>query len=147
MKKWILSILIMGFFSGLCVAQAETSSTPKKTWQQRRLVLKERQQQIKKLVRQYKHASEAEKPAIKSQVEELVSARVDEGFSYMKEHIAQERTRLDNWEAKLKADEANSAQLKAQQVEDLLTGSAKKKYKQAKKAWKRQLKAQRKKML
>ena len=65
---------------------------------------------------------------------------MDAGLAYVKDRIAAERANLDNWENKVKADEANLEQVKAQRVEDLLSGVAEKKHKAAKKAWKKQLK-------
>ena len=64
---------------------------------------------------------------------------MDAQLDYMKATIAAERANLDNWEKKIEADEQNLAQVKAQRVEDLLSGEAKRKYKAAKKAWKKQM--------
>ena len=60
-------------------------------------------------------------------------------MDYMKNRIAAERANLDNWEQKIKDDQAHLAQVKAQRVEDLLSGEAAKKHKAAKKAWKKQM--------
>lgn len=101
---------------------------------------KVRRKLIKKLVKAYRKAPEAEKPTIKAQLAEVVSEGVDAGLSYVKARIAAERANLDNWEAKVRAEEANLPAVKAQRVEDLLSGEAKRKHKAAKKAWKKQMK-------
>lgn len=108
--------------------------------------MKARRKQIKKLVKAYKKASADEKKLIKAQLTELVSISVDNGILYMKQRIASERENLDNWEAKVQKEEANLPTIKAQRVEDLLSGEAKKKHKAAKKAWKKQIKEAKKKM-
>lgn len=100
---------------------------------------KARRKLIKKLVKAYRKAPEAEKPAIKAQLAEVVSQGVDAGLAYVKARIAAERANLDNWQAKVEAEEADLAAVKAQRVDDLLSGEAKRKYKAAKKAWKKQL--------
>ncbi len=102
--------------------------------------LKARQKQVKKLIKQYRKASEAEKPAIKAQLAEVVSASVDANLAYAKRRIAAERANLDNWESKLQETEQNLDVYKNKRVEDLLSGEAERKYKAAKKAWKKQLK-------
>ena len=66
---------------------------------------------------------------------------MDAQLAYMKERIAAERANLDNWEKKIQEDEKNLEAVKAQRVDDLLSGEAKKKQKAAKKAWKKQMKA------
>lgn len=112
----------------------------KQTPAEQKKAFKARQKRIRKLVKQYKKAKEADKPAIKAKLAEEVSAGVDAGLAYVKDRIAAERANLDNWENKVKADESNLEQVKAQRVEDLLSGVAEKKHKEAKKAWKKQLK-------
>lgn len=101
---------------------------------------KARRKLIKKLVKAYRKAPEAEKPAIKAQLAEVVSQGVDAGLAYVKARIAAERANLDNWEAKIKAEEDDLPAVKAQRVEDLLSGEAKRKHKAARKAWKKQIK-------
>ena len=100
---------------------------------------KARRTQIKTLIKKYKKAPESEKPAIKAELAQVVDTQVDAQLEYMKQHIAAERVNLDNWEKKIQADEQNLAQVKAQRVEDLLSGEAAKKQKAAKKAWKKQM--------
>ena len=120
--------------------KAPAPAKQKQTAAEQKKAFKARQKRIKKLVKQYKKAKESDKAAIKTKLAEEVSAGVDAGLAYVKERIAAERANLDNWENKIKADEANLAQVKAQRVEDLLSGVAEKKHKEAKKAWKKQLK-------
>lgn len=100
---------------------------------------KARRKQIKELIKKYKKAPEAQKPAVKAELAQVVSAQVDAQMVYMKQRIADERANLDNWERKINEDEQNLAQVKAQRVEDLLSGEAAKKHKAAKKAWKKQM--------
>ena len=102
---------------------------------------KARRKQIKELIKKYKKAPEAQKPAIKEELAQVVSVQVDAQMAYMKQRIADERANLDNWERKINEDEQNLAQVKAQRVEDLLSGEAAKKHKAAKKAWKKQMKS------
>lgn len=115
---------------------AENTLTPAEQKKQ----FKARRKLIKKLVKAYHKAPEAEKPAIKAQLTEVVSQGVDAGINYVKARITAERANLDNWEAKVKAEEADLPAVKAQRVEDLLSGEAKRKHKAAKKAWKKQMK-------
>lgn len=130
-----------------CNLPAEASvSTSQKTEPQtltpaeQKKQFKARRKLIKKLVKAYRKAPEAEKPAIKAQLAEVVSEGVDAGLSYVKARIASDRANLDNWEAKVQAEEANLPAVKAQRVEDLLSGEAKRKHRAAKKAWKKQMK-------
>lgn len=148
-KRMIICLLVSCFMVGpvAFAGQEVVSSADRPTWAQQRKEFKARRKQIDKLVRQYKKSSAAEQPAIKAQLEELVSQRVDDSFTYMQQRISEERARLDDWEKKIKEDQANISQIKAQRVEDLLTGAAKKKHKQAKKRWKKQLKEQQRKNL
>lgn len=114
-------------------AQTLTPAEQKKQFKARRKL-------IKKLVKSYRKAPQAKKPAIKAQLTEVVSQGVDAGILYVKARIAAERANLDNWQAKIQAEEADLPSVKAQRVEDLLSGEAKRKHKAAKKAWKKQIK-------
>ena len=142
MKKIIILFVFIGLFSPAVLAKHTSkpgdkpavASTEKNAFQARR-------KQIKELIKKYKKASEDQKPAIKAELEKVVSAHVDAQMEYMKQRIAAERANLDNWEKKIATDEKNLAAVKAQRVEDLLSGAAKKKQKAAKKAWKKQIKA------
>ena len=144
MKKIILAILLTGLMVP-AVSAAENNGVKQNgkpgivTAQKEQF--KARRKQIKQLIKKYKKASESEKPAIKEELSQLVSQHVDAQMEYMKNRIAQERTNLDNWENKIKQDEKNLAAVKAQRVEDLLSGEAEKKQKAARKAWKKQMRA------
>lgn len=146
MKKQIILSFLMGLFvMPLFASEQEVTSVPAtQTLTQQRSTFKNRRKEINNLLREYKKSSAEKQQAIKARLEDLVSQGVDDSLVYMKQRLAEERTRLDNWEKKIKADEANLAEVKAQRVEDLLTGAAKKKHRQAKKAWKKQLREQRK---
>ena len=142
MKK--ISLLLCLLFVCSFSFSADNTDAPKEktclTVAQRKKAFKARRKQIKQLVKKYKKAHENEKPAIKTELEKLVSENVDEWMNYLKKRVASEQQNLDNWKTRIEQDEANLPQLKAQRVDDLLTGAAKQKHKEAKKAWKKQLK-------
>ena len=121
-------------------AQNQPVQEPKMTQAEQKKEFKTRQKQLKKLLKQYRKASDTEKPAIKAQLAEVVSESIDANLAYAKRRIAAERANLDNWEAKLQETEQNLDAYKNKRVEDLLSGEAERKYKAAKKAWKKQLK-------
>ena len=108
------------------VQQSQPARTPQMTQAGQKKAFKARQKQVKKLIKQYRKASDTEKPAVKA--------------PYAKRRIAAERANLDNWEAKLQETEQNLDAYKNKRVEDLLSGEAERKYKAAKKVWKKQLK-------
>lgn len=143
MKKILILLLCIGMLGSLAYAknppvqagkQVAVANTEKSSFMARR-------KQIKQLIKKYKKAPADEKPAIKEELSKVVSAHVDAQLAYMKERIAAERANLDNWEKKIQEDEKNLEAVKAQRVDDLLSGEAKKKQKAAKKAWKKQMKA------
>ncbi len=143
MKKILILLLCIGMLGSLSYAkkppvqagkQVTVANTEKSSFMARR-------KQIKQLIKKYKKAPANEKPAIKAELTQVVSVHVDAQLAYMKERIAAERANLDNWEKKIQEDEKNLEAVKAQRVDDLLSGEAKKKQKAAKKAWKKQMKA------
>ena len=140
MKKVLLLVLCAGLLAPVVWAEEKTPKEGKAVAvSAQKSEFKARRKQIKELIKKYKKASESEKPAIKEELNRVVSQHVDAQLAYMKERIAAERANLDNWEKKIQEDEKNLAQVKAQRVEDLLSGEAKKKQKAAKKAWKKQM--------
>ncbi len=140
MKKLVIFVFCMGLLVPVCFAkekaQPKGQSVIVSTEQAQ---FKARRKQIKELIKKYKKAPESQKPAIKAELAQVVSQHVDAQMTYMKNRIAAERANLDNWEKKIEQDEQNLAQVKAQRVEDLLSGEAAKKQKAAKKAWKQQM--------
>ena len=143
MKRIWITLLVLGAFSPCAWAQekqADKQQPKTVVAADEREQFKARRKQITQLIKKYKKAPAAEQAAIKAQLTALVSEQVDAQLVYMKNRIAAERANLDNWEAKIKADEANLAAVKAQRVEDLLSGEAEKKQKAARKAWKKQMK-------
>lgn len=140
MKKLVVFVFCMGLLVPFCLAkekaQPKDQSVIVSTEQAQ---FKARRKQIKELIKKYKKAPEGQKPAIKAELAQVVSQHVDAQMAYMKNRIAAERANLDNWEKKIEQDEQNLAQVKAQRVEDLLSGEAAKKQKAAKKAWKQQM--------
>lgn len=141
MKKLVIFVLLLGLLAPVSLAKEKQLKDGKAAVvSAEKAQFKARREQIKTLLKKYKKAPESEKPALKAELFQLVGEQVDAQLVYMKEHIAAERANLDNWERKIEHDEQNLAQVKAQRVEDLLSGEAKKKQKAAKKAWKRQMK-------
>ncbi len=141
MKKLLLFVLCIGLLAPVSLAKDKDPKDGKSAavaTQQNEF--KARRKHIKELIKKYKKAPESEKPAIKAELAAVVSAQVDAQLDYMKATIAAERANLDNWEKKIQADEKNLAHVKAQRVEDLLSGEAEKKQKAAKRAWKKQMK-------
>ena len=140
MKKLVLFVLLAGLVAPACLAKENPAVAGKpaavSTQQE---AFKARRAQIKSLIKKYKKAPESEKPAVKAELAQVVSTQVDAQIDYMKARIAAERANLDNWEKKIQTDEQNLAQVKAQRVEDLLSGEAAKKQKAARKAWKKQM--------
>ena len=146
MKKILFSVLCFSFVCSFAWAAEQTPALTPATQTtvqdnaQRKALFKARRKQIRKLVKQYKKAPAAQNPAIKAELEKLVSVQVDEGFVALQEYIDQERAKLDNLEQKIKADKSQLEDFKAKRVDDLLSGAAKQKHKAAKKAWKAQIK-------
>lgn len=127
-------------------AQAPAQTAPQAVFESRRQAkkaFKKRRKQIRKLVKKYRKASAQEKPAVKAQLYAVVSEGMDKGLAGMKARLAEEQANLDRWNQKLAQEEARWPEIKAQQVEDLLSGAAERKYKLARKAWKQELKAAR----
>ena len=138
-KRILFLIVCMGLLTP-CYVRAEAQKDSKiATVSAEQTQFQARRKHIKELIKKYKKAPESEKPAIKAELAEVVSVHVDAQLAYMKTRIAAERANLDNWEKKIQADEQNLAQVKAQRVDDLLSGEAAKKQKAAKKAWKKQM--------
>ena len=139
MKKLLLFMLLLGLFAPCVQAKQKTATDKPAVVSTEKEAFKARRAQIKELIKKYKKAPESEKPAIKAELTAVVSEHVDAQLAYMKTRIAAERANLDNWEKKIQADEQNLPAVKAQRVEDLLSGDAEKKQKAARKAWKIQM--------
>ena len=140
MRKLVLLVICTGLLAPVCFAKDKPAKEGKPAVvSTQQSEFKARRKQIKELIKKYKKASESEKPAVKAELTDLVSVQVDAQMKYMKNRIAAERANLDNWERKIEQDEQNLAQVKAQRVEDLLSGQAAKKQKAARKAWKKQM--------
>jgi len=146
MKKIILGILLFVTPAWVVAQDIPAAKTDVSVQQskQRKKAFKARRKEMDQLVKKYKKASDAEKAVIKARLEELVSQNVDEGISHAKERLQQEKDYLSAWEQRIKDDEARLPELKTQRVEDLLAGTAKEKHRLAKKRWKAQLKAMKK---
>jgi hypothetical protein len=140
MKKWLFILPLFIFTAGVLYAQTDDKQPSRQSVAAQRKAFKAQRKQLDKLVKQYKKASEQEKPAIKAQLEKAVGERVDMGLDYLKTRIDEEKANIQRWEDKLKADEARLPQLKEERLNDLLSGEAKKKFKEARKKWKKQLK-------
>ena len=142
MKKLLVFILFLGVLAPVGAAkEKQTQHSQAAAVSADKEAFKARRGQIKTLIKKYKKAPESEKPAIKAELATVVSEQVDAQMDYMKTRIAAERANLDNWEKKIQADENNLLAVKAQRVEDLLSGEAAKKQKAARKAWRQQMRA------
>ena len=146
MKKIILGILLFvtpAWAAAQDVVSVKTDVSVQET-KQRKKAFKARRSEMDRLVKKYKKASESEKAVIKARLEELVSQNVEDGISYAKKRLQQEQNYLNAWEQRIKDDEARLPEIKTQRVEDLLAGTAKEKHRLAKKRWKAQVKAMKK---
>ncbi len=144
MKKllFLCGVLITAQLAVAAAANTQTvQPVQPATRAEQKKAFKARKSQIRQLLKAYQKAPEAQKPAIKAQLTQVVSQSMDAALAYMKARVNDEQANLDNWKAKIASDEANLPALKAQRVEDLLSGEAKRKYKAAKKAWKKQFKS------
>ena len=104
-----------------------------------------RNKEIRKLTKRYrKTKSEEEKVQIKIRLLEIVSQATDESLAWSKEHIAATRANMDRWEEAIKEQETNLDAIKAQRVEDILSGEAERRHKLAQKRWKREMKDRKK---
>ncbi len=106
-----------------------------------------RNKQIRKLTKQYRKAKTAEKKAqLKEQLLQIVSEATDEGLVRSRERIAAERANLNRWEEKIKEQESHLDEVKAQRVEDLLSGEAERRHKLAQQRWKKEMKDRKERM-
>ena len=106
---------------------------------------KARNKEIKKLAKAYRKAKTEEKKAeIKARLTQIVSEATDESIAWSKERIASVRANLDQWEITLQEQEANLEQIKAQRVDDILSGEAERRHKLAQKRWKQEMKDRKK---
>lgn len=122
--------------SAVAQPQTEKTALPQDTYKRFRA----RNKQIRKLTRQYRKAKTAEKKAqIKAQLLQIVSEATDEGLVWSKERIAAERANLNRWEEKIKEQETHLDEVKAQRVEDILSGEAERRHKLAQQRWKREI--------
>ncbi len=125
------------------VAQPQTEKTalPQDTYKR----FQARNEQIRKLTKQYRKAKTAEKKTqIKAQLLQIVSEATDEGLVWSKERIAAERANLNRWEEKIKEQETHLDEVKAQRVEDILSGEAERRHKLAQQRWKKEIKDRKK---
>ena len=95
MKKIFLVLLFA--VVGLCVRAAEnqtenisenTQTPAVMTQEERHKIFKERNKEIRKLVKKYRKASAEEKPKIKERLAKIVSQTTDESMAWSKARIA-----------------------------------------------------------
>lgn len=159
MKKYIFSLIVsllipcglQAQYAPLAVLpapgeQAVAPAAQTLSLDEQKKVFKARRKQIRKLVKVYHKAAPEQQPAIREQITQLVAENTAAGLAQVKARLAFEQANLDRWAAKIKQDEANVAQLNEKRVAELLDKDAKKKYKERRKAWKKQIKEARKKM-
>lgn len=169
MKKLILTVALglasAGVFAQQAAApRAEQASTPKEAAQTQASAPQEKEEtskqtlsqeeqykrfqarnaEIRKLTKAYRKASATQKPVIKKRLAQIVSEATDESIAWSKERIAAERANLDQWEKTLQEREGNLEQVKAQRVDDILSGEAERRHKLAQKRWKQEMKDRKK---
>lgn len=127
-------------------AKLAPSAPVYRTEKEAKKAFEKRRKLIKKLVKKYRKASEAEKPAVKAQLAVVVSEGMDRGMAWAKEYIAAQRANLEKWSAKLAEEEKDFDAVKARRVEDLLSGEAERKHKEAQKQWKQEMREAKKNM-
>lgn len=159
MKKY-WAVLLIGSISvlGAWAEPAATQPAPEqqtvarplafavKPDKEQRKIFKQRNKQIRRLVKQYQKASAEQKPLIKEQLAQIVSEATDDSMAWATERVAAEKENLILWEQKLKEQQNHLDEIKAKRVEELLSGEAKHRYKLAKKRWKKEIKALKKSM-
>ena len=108
---------------------------------EQRKEFKQRRKQIRRLVKKYRKAtSAAEKAAIKTQLEQIISDTTDAGMAWALGRVAAEKENLIRWEQKLQEQQQHLEQIKARRVDELLSGEAEQRFKLAKKRWKKEMK-------
>lgn len=124
---------------------AATEEKPALSQEEQYERFKARNKEIKKLAKAYRKAKTEEKKAeIKARLTQIVSEATDESIAWSKERIASVRANLDQWEITLQEQEANLEQIKAQRVDDILSGEAERRHKLAQKRWKQEMKDRKK---
>lgn len=128
-----------------CRSAEKTEPAQELAPKQQRDLFKARNKEIRKLTKRYrKTKSEEEKAQIKARLYEIVSAATDEGLAWGKKHIASVRANMDRWEEVIKEQEANLDEVKAQRVDNILSGEAERRHKLAQKRWKQEMKDRKK---
>lgn len=113
----------------------------------RKQYFKKRRKEMKKLLKKYKKAvNEADKQQVREEIYKFVSEGMDTGIKFIRERIALEKENLNAWEKKIAHTPEELEHIKQQRVEELLSGEAQKKFKSAKKRWKKQIKEAKKQM-
>ncbi len=153
MKKILLILLFSLVCLGVRAAENQTQQTASDTAapaamteEERHKIFKQRNKEIRKLVKQYRKASAEQKPKIKERLAEIVSQATDESMAWAKARVSAEKENLAQWEQKLQEQEQNLPEVKARRVDDILSGEAERRHKLAKKRWKKELKDRKKRM-
>lgn len=161
MKKKILLLLLIYVLFPLAQVAAEELSIPQTsakesvssaekitqlTDKERKKIFKKRNKEVKKLVKKYHKASAEQKPLIKAQLAQIVSDATDEGIAWSRQRISMEKANLRKWERKIIQQERNLSEVKARRVDEILSGEAERRHKQARKRWKKELKNRKKDM-
>lgn len=159
MKKLLLFLLILGMVSAVKAEEAKqqdlqgpivkeqvqiSKKLAQMTEKERRKLYKNRNKEVKKLVKRYHKASAEQKPLIKAQLTQIISSATDESIAWSKQRIVMEKTNLERWENKIKKQEENLAEVKARRVDEILSGEAERRHKLAKKRWKQEMKDRKK---
>ncbi|MBR3604175.1 MAG: hypothetical protein IKL48_05855 [Elusimicrobiaceae bacterium] len=151
MKKIFLIFLFS--LIGVCLRANETQQIQEEkkdpavvTQSQRKKLFKQRNKEIRKLVKKYRKASAEQKSQIKTRLSEIVSQATDESIAWSKERISAEKENLLQWEKKLQEQEQHLPEVKARRVDEILSGEAERRHKLAKKRWKKELKDRKQRM-
>lgn len=151
MKKIFLILLFS--LIGVCLRANENQQIQEEkkdpavvTQSQRKKLFKQRNKEIRKLVKKYRKASAEQKSQIKTRLSEIVSQATDESIAWSKERISAEKENLLQWEKKLQEQEQHLPEVKARRVDEILSGEAERRHKLAKKRWKKELKDRKQRM-
>ena len=150
-KKILLSSILIGSVCGIVAAQepakepaVSTENRPLAMYmrptKEQRKIFKQRNKEIRRLVKAYRKADTAQKLVIKEQLFRIVSEATDESLAFAQQRLSAEKANLAQWEKILQQRSAQREEIKARRVDEILSGEAKRRYELAKKRWKKEIK-------
>ena len=114
---------------------------------EQRLQFKRRNKQIHQLTKKYRKAKTSEEKAVlKAQLMQIVSDATDASMAWALQRVAAEKENLAVWEQKLQQRQKNLEEIKTRRVDEILSGEAERRFKLAKKRWKKEMKEMKKNM-